>query len=99
MDQVEDASSSIYQNCFVITDNLAKHLYQRYPHSYVAFVELEEQPERFLGRVIKNASGDVVMVDTLKDCVCVYIGSRRQTLFNYIISIAGKTLHNAVRYK
>lgn len=53
-------------------------------------MEKEEQPERFLGRVIKNASGEVLTVETLKDCVCVHVGSRGQTVFNYTISITGK---------
>ncbi|KOB69621.1 Diphteria toxin resistance protein 2, dph2 [Operophtera brumata] len=69
-------------------DIIAKYWYQRYPCSYIAFVEIDDQQERFLGRVLKNASGELLTVDTLKDCVCVYVGSRGQTVFNYTISIA-----------
>lgn len=70
-------------------DILTRNWQERYPSSFTAHVEMEEHPHRFLGRVIKNSNGDILPVETLKDCVCIHLGSRGQTVFNYTISIPG----------
>ncbi|KAI5632875.1 putative diphthamide synthesis protein domain-containing protein [Phthorimaea operculella] len=76
-----------YEHC---KDELSKCWYQTFPQSFIAFLELEEKPNRFLGRVIQDGTAQEHTVDELKDCICVHIGSRGQTMFNYTISIAAK---------
>ncbi|XP_059058385.1 2-(3-amino-3-carboxypropyl)histidine synthase subunit 2 [Achroia grisella] len=71
-------------------DEISKCWYQRYPKSYIAYIEKEETPERFLGRVVKDVEGTVLPVETLRDCICIHIGTRTQTLFNYTISVEAK---------
>lgn len=68
---------------------ITKYWFQNYPQSYIAYIELEENPNRFLGRVLKNEEGEQFTVEVLQDCICVNVGSRGQTLFNYTVSIAG----------
>lgn len=71
-------------------DELSKYWYQKYPKSYIAYVEQNEAPRRFLGRVVKDVEGEIYPIETLKNCICIHIGSRGQTLFNYTISVAAK---------
>ncbi|RVE47811.1 hypothetical protein evm_007566 [Chilo suppressalis] len=72
-------------------ENLKKLWFQSYPGSYIGYIEKEEHKDRFLGRLLKDATGQIYVVDVLKDCACVYIGSRGQTMFNLAISIAAKS--------
>ncbi|CAH0405586.1 unnamed protein product [Chilo suppressalis] len=72
-------------------ENLKKLWFQSYPGSYIGYIEKEEHKDRFLGRLLKDATGQIYVVDVLKDCTCVYIGSRGQTMFNLAISIAAKS--------
>ncbi|CAG4950508.1 unnamed protein product [Parnassius apollo] len=71
-------------------DELVKIWYQQYPHSLIAFVEMEDKSKRFLGRLIKNRNGEEFTVDILKECICIYVGLNGQTLFNYTISVEAK---------
>ncbi|XP_026492728.2 2-(3-amino-3-carboxypropyl)histidine synthase subunit 2 [Vanessa tameamea] len=68
-------------------DKIAKFWFQEYPQSYLAFVQIEESDKRILGRIIKNKKDEDVSVEFLKDCICIHIGSRGQTLFNFTVSI------------
>ncbi|XP_046961290.1 2-(3-amino-3-carboxypropyl)histidine synthase subunit 2 [Vanessa cardui] len=68
-------------------DKIANFWFQKYPKSYLAFVQIEESDKRILGRIIKNKENEDVYVESLKDCVCIHIGSRGQTLFNFTVSI------------
>ncbi|XP_030029165.2 2-(3-amino-3-carboxypropyl)histidine synthase subunit 2 isoform X1 [Manduca sexta] len=74
-------------------DDLVHHWFRLYSKSYIASVEMEDKPERFLGRTIRDKQGTIYPPDILKDCICIYIGSRGQTLFNYTISIAAAEWH------
>ncbi|KAJ8735243.1 hypothetical protein PYW07_006863 [Mythimna separata] len=69
-------------------DLISRHWFRQYPHSYISYVEIDEKPNRFLGRVVRNKEGEDFPVEVLKDCICIHVGSRGQTLFNYTISIA-----------
>lgn len=69
-------------------DKISEHWFQHYPQSYISFVQIEEHQHRFLGRVVKDKRGEEFPVEVLKDCICIHIGSRGQTVFNYTISIA-----------
>ncbi|KAL0901962.1 hypothetical protein ABMA27_007105 [Loxostege sticticalis] len=71
-------------------EEITKHWFQHYPNSYIACVEKEENEIRFLGRVIQDSSGKLYPVQELENCICLYLGSRGQTLFNYTISVAAK---------
>ncbi|XP_069363496.1 2-(3-amino-3-carboxypropyl)histidine synthase subunit 2 [Maniola hyperantus] len=73
-----------YEYC---KDELISFYFQRYPECSVAFIEIEEVPNRYLGRVVRNVRNDTLSLDDIKDCSCVYVGSRGQTLFNFTISI------------
>ncbi|XP_072947417.1 2-(3-amino-3-carboxypropyl)histidine synthase subunit 2 [Epargyreus clarus] len=64
-------------------DVLAKCWYELYPRSYMAFVEKEEDSTRRLGRKLRNSEGDYVEMETLENCICVYLGSRCQTSLNF----------------
>lgn len=55
----------------------------------MTFVHTEGHPNRVFGRVIKDGNGEVIPVESLKDCICVYVGDRGQTLFNFTVSIEG----------
>lgn len=81
--------SEIQNFNFNVPDPLAQQWHQQYPKSYIAFVEIEDVPERYLGRVIKNITGETIPVDNVNDCICVHIGLRGQTSFNFAVSIAG----------
>ncbi|CAB3240139.1 unnamed protein product [Arctia plantaginis] len=76
-----------YEHC---GDMITKYWFQNYPQNYVAYIELEENPNRFFGRVVRNKDGEQFTVEVLQDCICVNVGSRGQTLFNYTVSIAAK---------
>ncbi|XP_075992024.1 diphthamide biosynthesis 2 [Anticarsia gemmatalis] len=76
-----------YEHC---KGNISKYWFQHYPHSYIAYIELQENPTRFLGRVVRNKDGKEFPVDVLQDYICVNVGTRGQTLFNYTVSIAAK---------
>lgn len=69
-------------------DLISKHWFEYFPHGYISFIEIEENQNRFLGRVIRNKDGEDSAVEVLKDCICIHLGTRGQTLFNYTISIA-----------
>ncbi|XP_061708330.1 2-(3-amino-3-carboxypropyl)histidine synthase subunit 2 [Cydia pomonella] len=71
-------------------ENLTKAWFTQYPGHYIADISIEEQDHRFLGRVVRDASGQAHASDVLRDCVCIYMGSKGQTLFNYTISVAAK---------
>lgn len=58
----------------------------------MAFIQIEEMDDRILGRIIRNKKNENVPVDILKQCTCIHIGSRGQTLFNFTVSIPGTRL-------
>ncbi|XP_026731754.1 2-(3-amino-3-carboxypropyl)histidine synthase subunit 2 [Trichoplusia ni] len=74
-----------FEHCI---ESISKYWFQSYPKSYISYVEIEEKPNRFLGRVVRNKDGEEFSVEALADCICIHIGSRGQTVFNYSISIA-----------
>ncbi|XP_049875970.1 2-(3-amino-3-carboxypropyl)histidine synthase subunit 2 [Pectinophora gossypiella] len=76
-----------YEHC---KDELAKWWFQKYQQSYIAVVSIEEKPGRFLGRLVKDKDGESHSVEVLKDCICIHIGTRGQTVFNYTVSIAAR---------
>lgn len=67
--------------------------FQHYPESYIAFIHIGETENRFCGRVIKNASGNVFKIDILKECACFYLGFKGQTLFNFTVSVPASKWH------
>ncbi|KPJ15380.1 Diphthamide biosynthesis protein 2 [Papilio machaon] len=71
-------------------DEIEKAWYQQYPNSYIAYIALEENRNRFLGRLVRDLNGEVYNSDVLKNCTCIYIGLSGQTLFIYTISIEAK---------
>ncbi|XP_014358010.2 2-(3-amino-3-carboxypropyl)histidine synthase subunit 2 [Papilio machaon] len=71
-------------------DEIEKAWYQQYPNSYIAYIALEENRNRFLGRLVRDLNGEVYNSDVLKNCTCIYIGLNGQTLFIYTISIEAK---------
>lgn len=73
-----------FEHC---VDTLSNHWFKHYPHSYIARVEKEDKPNRYLGRVVFNINKEEVPIETIKHCICVYLGSRGQTVFNYTISV------------
>lgn len=44
-----------------------------------------------------DVNGVSFSVEVLKNCICVFLGSRGQTLFNYTISVAGNYTKNYIR--
>ncbi|XP_023949690.2 2-(3-amino-3-carboxypropyl)histidine synthase subunit 2 [Bicyclus anynana] len=73
-----------YEHC---KDEITLFYFQQYPESYVAYIEKQDIPNKYLGRVIKNERNETFSIDDVQDCVCVYVGSRGQTSFNFSISI------------
>ncbi|XP_013177100.1 PREDICTED: diphthamide biosynthesis protein 2 [Papilio xuthus] len=71
-------------------DEIEKSWYQQYPNSYIAYIEMDENRKRFLGRLVRDVNGEVYNSDVLKNCTCIYIGFSGQTLFIYTISIEAK---------
>ncbi|KAL4713871.1 hypothetical protein ACJJTC_015525 [Scirpophaga incertulas] len=69
---------------------LIKMWFQYYPKCYVGVIENEDTKDKVLGRLVKDVSGNVLPVDVLQDCICVYVGLRGQTLFNFTTSVAAK---------
>ncbi|CAG4988999.1 unnamed protein product [Colias eurytheme] len=71
-----------------LKDELAEHWFQLYPTGYIAYIDMKnESNHTFSGRVVKNKDNEEFSSDILKDCICVYIGSRGQTFFNFSVSI------------
>lgn len=68
-------------------DAITKYWFDNYSLSYIAYIELQESPNKFLGRVVRNMHNEELPVEVLQDCVCINVGSRGQTLFNYTISV------------
>ncbi|XP_041975133.1 2-(3-amino-3-carboxypropyl)histidine synthase subunit 2 [Aricia agestis] len=75
---------SEYDHC---KNEISRILFQNYPDSYLAAIELCKPPLKFCGRVVKDKDNQIHPVDVLQECTCVYVGSRGQTLFNFTISI------------
>lgn len=73
-----------FEHC---NENITRKWFQKYPKSYICHIELEDKPERFLGRIIKDVQNVEYPIQALKDCICIYLGSRGQTIFNYTISV------------
>lgn len=63
--------------------------YQYYPQSYIAEIELNEKPNRFCGRIIRDKEKVEFPREVVKDCVCVYLGYKNQSIFNFTISVEG----------
>ncbi|XP_068626310.1 2-(3-amino-3-carboxypropyl)histidine synthase subunit 2 [Battus philenor] len=68
-------------------DKLEKVWYEMYPHSYIAYLEMEDNNKKFHSRLIKDKNEEEYNVDVLMNCICIYIGTNGQTLFNFTISI------------
>ncbi|XP_013191994.2 2-(3-amino-3-carboxypropyl)histidine synthase subunit 2 [Amyelois transitella] len=71
-------------------DELSKCWFKHYPRSCIAYIEQEEKQHRFSGRLLRNALEEVLPLEKLKDYICIHIGSRGQTVFNYTISVPAK---------
>ncbi|CAG9796884.1 unnamed protein product [Diatraea saccharalis] len=78
---------SEYDHC---KDNLKRIWFQCFPRSYIAYIEKVDHKDRFLGRLVQDATGQTYSVDILEDCFCIFIGSRGQTIFNLTISVLAK---------
>ncbi|XP_045446821.1 2-(3-amino-3-carboxypropyl)histidine synthase subunit 2 [Melitaea cinxia] len=74
-------------------DEIMSFWFQNYPQSYMAFIQIEETDDRILGRIIRNKKNENVPVDVLKQCTCIHLGSRGQTLFNFTVSIPALKWH------
>ncbi|GBP44583.1 2-(3-amino-3-carboxypropyl)histidine synthase subunit 2 [Eumeta japonica] len=58
-----------------------------YPKALAATIQYEYTENRFLGRMLQNKNDEILPMDVIKDYVCIYLGTRGQTLFTYTISI------------
>ncbi|CAF4950164.1 unnamed protein product [Pieris macdunnoughi] len=70
-----------------LKDELTEKWFQQYPNSYIASISFKESINRFFGRIVKNVSSEEYSSEILKDCVCIYVGSRGQTFFNFTVSV------------
>ncbi|XP_039761502.1 2-(3-amino-3-carboxypropyl)histidine synthase subunit 2 [Pararge aegeria] len=73
-----------YEHC---KDEVISFYFQQYPDCYVSQIEIEDIPNRYSGRVIRNKRNDTFSLEDIKDSTCVYIGTRGQTVFNFTVSI------------
>lgn len=92
---VEDVNGTLclfydleYEHC---KDTITTIWFNKHPQCYMASVELTEHEDRFLGRVIRDGSRNVVKMEELEHCHCVYLGCNGQTLFNYTVSVPAKS--------
>ncbi|KAJ0182801.1 hypothetical protein K1T71_002170 [Dendrolimus kikuchii] len=69
-------------------DELSQRWFNQYPHGYIANVQITDKENRFLGRTITNGKGHEYTMDALKNCICVYVGTKEQTMFNFTVSVS-----------
>ncbi|XP_053616766.1 2-(3-amino-3-carboxypropyl)histidine synthase subunit 2 [Plodia interpunctella] len=71
-------------------EEISRHWFKNYPQSCIAYIEQGDSEYIFQGRLLKNAHGEPLPLEYLKDYICVHIGSRGQTVFNYTVSVPAK---------
>lgn len=74
-----------YEHCKEI---ISEYWFKQYQKSYLASIHIAEKTNRFLGRVVTDISGEEFSKEILKDCICIYAGTRDQTMFNFTVSVA-----------
>ncbi|OWR53621.1 diptheria toxin resistance protein [Danaus plexippus plexippus] len=54
---------------------------------FCLFFDLDNIQTIILGRLVKNETGVEYPMESLRDCICIYIGSKGQTVFNFSVSV------------